>query len=505
MSFLPVLLLSSHGSNWTNIIASGIWFRNWSRYRNGSAICSFASRRIPPNTALKKTAFDGLLAAEILWDIEALFNRQAVQEIDLEALESAVRRQVLNLAARAVEQRLNDDHSDGGQTRRPCRCGHTARYAGRREKVFHSILGPLQLTRAYYHCAACGHGFCPRDQELGMQNTCLSPGVTRMIAAVGAMVSFDEGSQLLTELAGVAVDAKQVERAAESLGAEIAADERQHVQPVTTAEPLAPTLYLGIDGTGVPMRASELTGRSGKQPDGAAKTREVKLCTLWSAEGRDADQRPVRDEGSVTYTAAIESAATLDAAEAPSAFTQRVLREATRRRFTEATRMVVIGDGAPWIWNIAQELFPRAIQIVDRFHVKEHLTAVAQAIYPADTAQMQKWRTRRFEELDSGRLPDLLRALRRHGDHNDEARKCFQYIHKNRDRMRYDRFHGQGLCTSSGVVEAGCKVAIGTRLKRAGMHWTVRGSNAIIALRCCKLSGRSQDFWERRMDANRVA
>jgi hypothetical protein len=419
-------------------------------------------------------------------------------------LESAVRRQVLQLAARAVEQRLNADHSDGDQTHRNCGCGQVARYAGRRQKVFQSILGTLKLVRAYYHCAACGHGFCPRDRQLGLEDTCLSPAVTRMIASVGAMVSFEEGSQLLTELAGLPLEAKQVERAAEALGMEIAEDERYHQQP-SGNDPLPSTLYLGIDGTGVPMRTSELNGRSGKQPDGSAKTREVKLCTVWSAESRDADDRPVRDEGSITYTAAIESAATLDVDEVPSAFTQRVLREATRRRFTQADCTVVIGDGAQWIWKIAQELFPKAVQIVDRFHVKEHLTTVAKAVYGADTAQTKKWAAHRHEELDSGRLPDLLRALRRHADHSEEARKCFQYIHRNRDRMRYDRFHAQGLCTSSGVVEAGCKVAIGTRLKRAGMHWTVRGSNAIIALRCCKLSGRFQDFWERRTDARRAA
>ena len=80
----------------------------------------------------------------------------------------------------------------------------------------------------------------------------------------------------------------------------------------------------------------------------------------------------------------------------------------------------------------------------------------------------------------------------------EEARKCVEYSTRNRDRMRYPAFRVQGLCTSTGVVEAGCKVAIGTRLKRAGMHWTVAGANAIIALRCCKLSGRFEDFWERR-------
>jgi hypothetical protein len=467
-------------------------------------IFSCGSPRLPQNKGLKKTALDGLLAAEILWDIEALFGRQNLEELDLEALESAVRRQALRLAARAVEQRLNADHSDGEQTHQPCPCGQQARYTGRRTKVFHSILGPLTLQRAYYHCTACGHGFCPRDRQLGLSNTCLSPAVTRMIATVGAMVSFEEGSQLLQELAGLSVDAKQVERSAEALGAEIAEDERQHVQPLEDA-PLPATLYLGIDGTGVPMRASELKGRSGKQPDGTAKTREVKLCTVWSAESRDAADRPVRDEGSVSYTAAIESAATLDTDELPSAFTQRVLRAATRRRFVQAHRTVVMGDGAPWIWKIAQELFPKAIQIVDRFHVKEHLSTLSKALYGADTAEAKIWAQRRHEELDSGRLSDLLHALRRHADRSAEARKCFQYIHRNRDRMRYDRFHATGLCTSSGVVEAGCKVVVGTRLKRAGMHWTVRGSNAIIALRCSKLSGRFQDFWERRSDALRAA
>lgn len=451
----------------------------------------------PSHKTLKKTALDGLLAAEILWDIEGLLGRQCIDDLDLEALESAVRRQALALAVRAVEQRLNADHSDAAHSHLSCPCGQHARYVDRRDKTFRSVLGALTLKRAYYHCSSCGHGFCPRDRHLGMNDTSLSPAVTRMIGTVGAMVSFEEGSQLLTELAGVAVDAKQVERTAEALGAAIVADEKQNLAPIDNL-PLPSTLYLGMDGTGIPMRNSELTGRSGKQPDGSAKTREVKLCTVWSAQTLDENAVPIRDPGSVTYSAAIETAATLDARSSP--FTERVLREATRRRFTEAECTVVIGDGAPWIWNIAQELFPKAIQIVDRFHVKEHLSNLSKTLYPNKPLQANTWAERRHEELDSGRLPDLLHALRRHAGTCEDARRCFQYIHTNRDRMRYPQFHAQGLCTSSGVVEAGCKVAIGTRLKRAGMHWTVAGSNAIIALRCTKLSGRFQDFWERRSD-----
>src|SRR5438552_2413801 len=134
-----------------------------------------------------------------------------------------------------------------------------------------------------------------------------------MVAAVGATVSFQEGGQLLEELAGVKVDAKQVERHAEALGQEIAADEQQHVEAESAREPAA-TMYLGIDGTGVPLRATELRDRKGKGKDGKAKTREVKLCVVWSAEGRDKEDRPVRDPGSVSYSAAIESAAMADTA-----------------------------------------------------------------------------------------------------------------------------------------------------------------------------------------------
>jgi hypothetical protein len=285
------------------------------------------------------------------------------------------------------------------------------------------------------------------------------------------------------------------------LGREIATDE--HAQVETLGE-VTPTMYLGMDGTGVPMRAQEVADRAGKQADGSAKTREAKIVTIWTAESRDEEGKPVRDPGSVTYSAAIESAATLDTSLVPSEFAERVMREALRRGFAKATRDVVLGDGAAWIWNTAAELFPEATQILDRFHAKEHLSTVGKAIY-GDCPAGQKWIHRRYDELDQGRLPVLLKALDRHADQYKAARECAQYIRNNRERMRYPEFHAQGLCTSSGVVEAGCKVLIGTRLKRAGMHWTVRGANAIIALRCSKLSGRFEDFWERRSDRTKVA
>ena len=360
----------------------------------------------------------------------------------------------------------------------------------------------MRLERAYYDCADCEGGFCPRDRALGMEGTSLSPGVTRMVGLTAWMASFEESDELVRELAGVAVGAKRVERVAEALGREIARDERIVVEP---APPSAPTMYLGMDGTGVPMRASELEGRDGKQEDGSAKTREVKLVTVWTAEGRDKEGVPMRDPGSVTYSAAIESAASRDIDEDLSEFARRVEREARRRGFDQASRHAVLGDGAVWIWNMADEIFPGAIQIVDLYHAKEHVSAVAKDIYGAGSDLAEQWAKLRRDEFDDGKIDSLLAALRVHADTNEEARKCLDYVTRNQHRMRYPEFRAQGLCVSTGIVESGCKVCIATRLKRGGMHWTVAGADAIIALRCCKLSGRFEDFWERRSVARGAA
>jgi len=363
----------------------------------------------------------------------------------------------------------------------------------------------MALGRAYYHCEECEAGFCPRDCALGLAGTSLSPAVARMNGQAAAMVSFEETHELLRDLAGVEVPTKQVERSAKALGREIAEDERRVVEPPTVDEPGVPTMYLGMDGTGVPMRTAELVDRKGKQPDGSSKTREVKLVTVWSAEDRDEQGIPVRDQGSVTYSAAIESAAHRDVDEAPARFAQRVEREARRRGFDAAERQVVLGDGALWIWNLAEEYFPNAIQIVDLFHAKQHLFDVAKAIFGATSDLAKQWGKQRRDELDDGNLEGVLAALHMHAIAIDEARKCLDYFTRNRSRMRYPDFRAQGLCVSTGVVEAGCKVAIGTRCKRTGMHWTVAGVDAIIALRCCKLSGRFEDFWERRSTHARTA
>ena len=447
----------------------------------------------------KKKACASEFAAAVEVELERFASVGSADSLDFEAVETCLRRKALQEAARLLERRMNADRGDQEAAQRPCPCGGTARFAGRHGKTFESALGPVRLERAYYHCRTCGHGRFPRDAALGMASTDLSPAVQRMAATAAATVSFAGASTLLDDLAGVQVGTKHVERTAEAIGREIAREEAR--APERPAPAPSSTVYLGLDGTGIPVRKSETAGRAGKQPDGSARTREVKLIVIWTADKLDEEGRPVRDPGSVIYAAAIESAASRDTDPAPSAFSQRVRREADRCGFSTAARQVVLGDGAAWIWRLAAEQFPRAIQIVDLFHAKERLWDVAKALHAGDRERIEQWAEARCDELDRGSFHALPGAVDARAASCEEAARCAAYFRNNRNRMRYPEFRAQGLCVGSGVVEAGCKTAIGDRLKRSGMHWSVAGANAILALRCSVLSGRFEDFWAGRCTA----
>ena len=390
-----------------------------------------------------------------------------------------MRRQALQLAASALEAKLNADHSDYLGPTQPCLCGAAARDVDRRPKVVTTVLDDITVQRAYYYCPACGHGFCPRDEAMGLDGSGLSPGVARMAARVGSMASFQEGALLLQELAGIPMDIKAVERTAKRIGREVAHDEETLVKEML---PPSDVMYAGIDGTGIPMRREELAGRAGKQPDGSAKTREVKECVVWTADHRDAHGNPVRDEGSVSYSAALESSHWNDSRpEETPPFAQRVQRELTRRGFFHAHLQVVIADGAPWIRNLASTIFGSHTDLAER------------------------WAQERHQELEASQLDAVLAAIAKFidvpGDAGKRASKEHEYFQNNRERMDYARFRAMGLSVGSGIVEAGCRVLVGQRCKHSGMFWSEDGANALLALRSAFLSHRFDAFWSRRKAA----
>lgn len=401
------------------------------------------------------------------------------------------------IGGRVLEHLLNADGGGYRGARIPCGQGHDAEFIEYRGKAVLTVLAPVTVQRAYYHCGSCGAGLLPKDQALDIVGTAFSPGVRRMMGRVGGQEPFAAGQRDLAELAGIRVHAKQVERVAEGIGQQIETRAQQEQQAALAGKvvPLraVPKLYIAIDATGVPMVPHETDGRPGKDETGKAKTREAKVGCVFTQTRLDAKGRPVRDEASTSYVGAIEPA---------EAFGWRLYAEAVRRGVQRAAQVIVLGDGAPWIWGIAAEHFPGAIQIVDLYHAREHLAELGKLFYGPSSAAATTWTAARSKELDAGEIEQIVAALGRlrprHTEGQEAVRKARSYFETNAERMRYAAFRRQGLFVGSGVVEAGCKIIIGFRLKQSGMRWTVRGANAIIALRCAELSGRWEEFWEAR-------
>ena len=422
--------------------------------------------------------------------------RRKSGKLDLEAVEMATR-VALHRAGAAVLEELLAAHGECPR-QVPCGCGQSADYHGMRPKQLLTVLGRVETERAYYVCPHCHGGQSPRDQEFDVEGTEYSPGVRRMMAVVGSETSFEQGREQLALLAELEVTTKAVERQAEALGAEIAAQEQEVIRQGVQLElpevkgPEIPVLYVEMDGTGVPLVPSETQGRPGKESE-QARTREVKLGCVFRQTTVDARGRPVREDASTTYTGGIETA---------EAFGRRIYVEAYRRGWNRAKKKVVIGDGAPWIWNLGEEHFPGAIQIVDLYHARQHLWELSGKLWPTDERKRTRWTKNLEKKLDGGRIESLVRDLRSLSPTTQEAtalvRREADYFALNAERLRYPTFRRQHLFVGSGVIEAGCKTIIGSRLKRSGMFWTVRGANAIMALRCNRLSGKFEDYWESR-------
>ena len=233
------------------------------------------------------------------------------------------------------------------------------------------------IRRAYYYDPVCEQGYCPKDKDLDIEETSFSPGVKRMMGKVGAYRPFGAGPEDLRELAGIEVNGKGIERVSYQLGEGVEAFQQQEAEGFVSGKvvPLLikpiPKMYIGIDATGVPVVKAETVGRRGKGEAGEGKTREVKLGCVFTQTGVNEKGFPVRDEDSTSYVGAIEG---------PEPFGNRLYAEALRRGLEKAGQVCVIGDGAPWIWNLAEEHFYGAIQIIDLYHAREHYWNAARPV-----------------------------------------------------------------------------------------------------------------------------
>lgn len=417
----------------------------------------------------------------------------------MEAAEFYVRSAVLAAGARVLERLLHDVGVGRQDAPRVCANGHLPRKmvsTGVRQKKIQTILGTVRFARSRYVCPACGGVEYPGDELLGVEATGFSPGLRRLMTRAGSRESFSEAAEDLRVYGALDVDPKDIERVAECVGRQIddwmtktASAARLGAEREDDADEKLPILYVALDGTGAPMRKSEVAGVKGKGEDGRARTREVKLGCVFTQTTRDEEGNPVRDPDTTTYTGAIE----------PSVdFGHRLHGEAVRRGLRRAQKTVVLSDGAEYNHTIVAEHFADAVHVIDFYHAAERLSD-----FVKDNTRHRcegTFHQECYALLEAGAIDRLTERMRqglpRSGKRRRQGLGRIKYFAGRKQQMRYGEFREQGLFIGSGVIEAGCKTLIGKRLKQSGMFWSVSGANAIIAARCCSYSGRFEQFWE---------
>ncbi len=164
--------------------------------------------------------------------------------------------------------------------------------------------------------------------------------------------------------------------------------------------------------------------------------------------------------------------------------------------------LVVLGDGAPWIWNLAAEYFPRQVEILDWYHADEHVSATARILYGEGSEKAAAWRDAQLTRLWEGQVDDVITGLRFLGAHQRSmakrraAEELGGYLTRNRERMQYDRYREADYPIGSGAVESAVSHTVQQRMKRVGMRWGAAGADAMLALRSVyRSTGTWDQFW----------
>lgn len=382
---------------------------------------------------------------------------------------------------------------------------HTGRLVGRRPRTIRTLLGPLGISRGYYHCGSCQQrgvsgGFAPLDALLGVTGASLSPGLARAAALAGAEMPYAKGFAFIATVTGLDLaSTSTLARTTRAQGARARAlIDTEHAavlagsRPVPAAYTDRPGLcYIVLDGTGAPMLPGETRDRTGKDGDRAG-TREVKIGCFFTQSRLDpTTSEPVQDPDSVSYISTFETS---------TEFAIQVKAEYLRRRFDQIRQPIVLGDGAKWIWTIADTRIPHATQIVDYYHAREHLAALTKLCSPLlnDPAT---WETHLINHLDLGNTTaiahtvDALDLPTTAPDLVKPATTQVGYFTGNHHRMQYTDFKANGYYIGSGPVEAACNTIVKQRAKRAGMHWTITGLDPVLALRTLQQSHREHILW----------
>lgn len=390
-----------------------------------------------------------------------------------------------NLQRRLVTERTRGPRDNTVE----CTCGERARYRDTRVRFLTTCHGELPIARPYYYCAACRRGLVPLDRALGLDAGTTTRQVRLWMADLAARLPFVEATVTLEHLTGVEVAATTLAFTAVAIGTalrqvqqEAAEHHRRGRPPAVQRKPHR--LYISIDGISTPLR--EPWKRDGSAGPLVCRGGECKTAIVYEAR-----PTPKGDQG-VLYRTLLASL------EEVTQFTPLVATLAHQAGHHYARELVVLADGAAWIWNLAAAQFPTALQILDFFHASQHLFSVAHAFLGEGTAAAKAWVTERQQQWKRDEVEAVLAAIEAFVPRSEEQRQLLDaeagYFRNNRERMRYGTYLAKGYQIGSGVMEATCKHLVAQRVDQVGMHWSKEAAEAVLALRGALLSTRPPDL-----------
>ena len=403
-------------------------------------------------------------------------------------IENWMREELQEIGRRSLEIALTS--SDKQQPSTPCTCGGEATYRFRRPAKTITVFGVVQYKRSYYSCS-CGKGIAPLDRKMQIEPGQLSRGVVPLLALLGIQTSFGEAKKLAKQLLLLDVSDNSIRKATKAMGTarngiELQMKEESRSSAFLTQreriEEDAPTrLYGSIDGVLIPV---------------GNEYHELKIGSWYTVDPVPKRQWPSRYKqrvGQLEALKATEIEYYSDTSRAPE-FSSLVWGTGCRRLADRAKELIFVADGARWIWNIVDENFPNAVQILDWYHAVEYLTPIARSLFSKEEEQ-EKWLVKMKRHLWFSRTKTVIDACLALGKNPAVAKVALEaatYYNNNLNRMDYVKFRNQGYLIGSGTIESGCK-QIGTmRMKRSGAQWTEGGANLVAKARATWLSGQ----WE---------
>jgi len=408
--------------------------------------------------------------------------------------------------------------------RREGSCGHVQRLVGERPKELITLVGPVSFVRPYYQCLHvgeaeeeqdCTHGEAPADVLWGVDKQRTTPGVQQHISYLSARLTFEEAAQTMCRSVPIGMSGRQALNLMRPVGEALAASEDQQVtalqaqarqaqsQPCAQRQPQQEIerLYIELDGVLARMRRGSVPLEKEERQRKGDVYREIKAGAVFRAER--GSKRSELAPGVYVDTPAEDSLRYVARRTAKGGFGWLLYQLALQCGLEQAQQVVVVGDGAPWIWNLATEHFPGAVQILDLYHAKEHVWDVAHAVFGRGTAGGTAWATQACSLLEQGQSEALVSAIQvlppippEPGQARSSPERAMDYFTTNAQRMRYPLFRAQGMHIGSGIAEAACKTIVSTRAKRSGMRWTPEGLDALLPLRTAVLNDTYDSFWK---------